>query len=176
MINRANGMRMVRLAGLLVILPPATGCAFFEKRPPADPVWAAVIPAYGPLSLRQDRPPPPFPRASAAQRDATERARAFLTAKLPTSIGDFEQGLQRDGFLCIVYGGGLGTQCTYTKAHPPEPCFLSIRVSVEVNFPYPQGPNTVESRKSLISAKDIDVTAMVIEDREHHDDRGCMIL
>jgi hypothetical protein len=143
------------------------GCAPFQTLPPGDPVWQAAVGDRNPFVL-SGAPTPPLPKASVDQHQATERVKAYLGKSLPVSAHDLVEKLRRQNFSCDLYGGGVGWECDYTRAHPPEPCVESLRVSVEVNFP------TTEYDWNTVTPQDMDVAAMVIPDPDHGDDRGCL--
>jgi hypothetical protein len=151
-------MRVNQLV-IAALLTVTGGCTPFMKLPPPDPIWAATAGSPGGQAQM----------ASLEQKAATERARAYITKSLPAHSDDFIRNLEQQSFFCSVHGDAL-YECIYSKAQPRVPCATSLRVSVQLDFPYePERPIT-------ISKDDIDVAAFVVGDGSHIDNRGCFPL
>lgn len=149
------------------LLVSCVACAPFRDLPPGDPIWIATSGSINPFVIDPSRPDP-FPKASTNQKAATERAKLFVARFLPADSLVLVKSLESENFTCGVYGGGVGWECSYSKAHPPAPCATSLRVSVDLNFPYEKdGP---------ITKGDVDVAALVVADPGQRDERGCFPL
>jgi hypothetical protein len=136
-----------------------SACAPFMRLPAPDPVWTATA------GSAYDRPE----TASLEQKAATERARAYIAQSLPARSDAFIRDLEQQGFFCSV-DGDRRFNCIYSKAQPRVPCAPSLRVSIAVDFPYGH-------EKAIVIAKDdIDVAALVVQDRDRVDHRGCFPL
>jgi hypothetical protein len=147
--------RLVFIAALLSI----GGCAPFMKLPAPDPVWAATAGS-------------PYERAETAsleQRAATQRARAYIAQSLPARSDAFIRSLEQQSFFCS-FRGDKRFNCIYSKAQPRTACAASLRVSIDVDFPYEHDGAIV------IEKDDIDVAAFVAADRDNLDERGCFPL
>jgi hypothetical protein len=102
------------------------------------------------------------------QRLAVERARRFVTDKLPSTPHSLRSELVSDGFICHR-NGDAEMRCAYEEAQPPSACLPTIVVSAQVAFP------ASPPRRGL-SANEVRIAASVVEDRSRHDNRGCMPL
>ena len=149
------------------LLVGCAACAPFRELPPGDPLWVATSGGANPFVIDPPRPGS-FPKASTNQKAATERARLFVGRFLPADSALLVKSLERENFTCGIYGGGVGWECTYSKAHPPAPCATSLRVSVELNFP--------DENNRSITNDDVDVAALVVADPNEVDERGCFPL
>jgi hypothetical protein len=160
---RAISTKAIQLTALFLLIF-LSACAIFEELPPPDPIWSAVATTEGVVYAGSGR----FVDESGDHRAASQRAYIYLQRYLPATKADFIRSLRQQHFSCVDTGSG--TKCSYTNARPPEPCLLSVRVSIEVSFP--DGP----SQTKEITGKDIDVVALMTPDEESADDRGCFPL
>lgn len=159
-------MRARRLLAVALLVGCAA-CAPFQELPPGDPIWIATSGGVNPFVIDPSRPDL-FPKASSNQAAATERAKHFVSRFLPADRLALVKSLEREKFTCGIYGGGVGWECNYSKAHPPAPCATSLRVSVELNFP--------DHKSGPITKDDVDVAALVVVDPDQVDERGCFPL
>lgn len=88
--------------------------------------------------------------ATADQRVATERARTYLSAMLPSTGRAFREQLEAQGFKCL---GSVANACIYSRVQTPA-CDWSTRVTVVVSLHEPTQPS------AFLAVSDLDVQAL----------------
>jgi hypothetical protein len=151
---------MLRTLCLAATALSLTGCAL----PPQRPIWRTLVP-INPFIV--DGHPNDRPHRVFDQHLALERARRFVTDKLPSSVSMLSQELVQDGFDCRQ-DGDVAVRCTYEESRPTFPCTPPILVTVDVAVP-------AADLLRRLTADDVRIAASVVDDRPRTDLRGCIL-
>jgi hypothetical protein len=171
---------MMDLRGVLtiLILTLCSGCELIiGTLPKPDNFWNAAVTSN--VGFRcASAGEKPVDCVTKYQAFVTENVRTYLRTKFPIDREQFVSYLNQEHFVCsVAFDAPLSVstifrrQCIYSASQTAMPCVVTSRVSIALSF-----IDLPNQKTQIISARDVDVSAMAVPDYGTVDNRGCFPL